>query len=95
MNLSLSPRETEILSLVASGKTTKEIGAVLSIAESTVNWHVANMHAKLGAASRAEAVAIAMGNGKLAGPPAPSEEGAAPPSEEAGSPSETRPQVRA
>ena len=72
----LSPRETEILRLVASGKTTKEIGAELAIAESTVNWHVGNMHTKLGAANRAEAVAIAMGNGTL--------EGAAPPPEEAG-----------
>ena len=80
---SLSPRETEILRLVASGKTTKEIGAELSIAESTVNWHVGNMHSKLGAANRAEAVAIAMGNGTL--------ESAAPPPEEAGAPSDAGP----
>jgi DNA-binding CsgD family transcriptional regulator len=81
--LSLSPRETEILRLVASGKTTKEIGAELSIAESTVNWHVGNMHSKLGAANRAEAVAIAMGNGTL--------ESAASPPEEAGAPSDAGP----
>ena len=86
MTLSLSPRESEILALVASGKTTKEIGAELSIAESTVNWHVGNMHTKLGAANRAEAVAIAMGNGKLVA--------AATPSEGAGPPSETHPPAR-
>jgi DNA-binding CsgD family transcriptional regulator len=80
MALSLSPRETEILRLVASGKTTKEIGAELSIAESTVNWHVGNVHTKLGAANRAEAVAIAMGNGTIDGSARPPEE-ASPPSD--------------
>ena len=61
----LSPREAEILRLVASGKTTKEIGAELAIADSTVNWHVGNMHTKLGASNRAEAVAVALTNGIL------------------------------
>jgi DNA-binding CsgD family transcriptional regulator len=65
MSESLSPREAEILRLVASGKTTKEIGAELSIADSTVNWHVGNVHAKLGASSRAEAVAVAMTTGSI------------------------------
>ena len=71
---SLSPRETEILRLVASGKTTKEIGAELSIADSTVNWHVGNMHSKLGAANRAEAVAIAIGSGTIEVAASPPEE---------------------
>ena len=61
----LSPRETEVLRLVASGKTTKEIGAELAIAASTVNWHVGNVHTKLGASSRAEAVAVAMTTGSI------------------------------
>jgi DNA-binding CsgD family transcriptional regulator len=56
----LSPREGEIMNLVASGKTTKEIGAELSIADSTVNWHVSNVLEKLDASSRAEAVATAL-----------------------------------
>jgi DNA-binding CsgD family transcriptional regulator len=59
----LSPREAEILRLVASGKTTKEISSELSIADSTVNWHVGNVHTKLGASNRAEAVAVALTKG--------------------------------
>src|SRR5438045_9468800 len=56
----LSPREAEILTLVASGRSTKEISAELSIADSTVNWHVGNVLTKLDASSRAEAVAVAL-----------------------------------
>jgi DNA-binding NarL/FixJ family response regulator len=71
----LSPREGEILNLVASGKTTKEIGAELSIADSTVNWHVSNVLEKLDASSRAEAVATAL-RGELldAAEPSPARE---------------------
>jgi DNA-binding CsgD family transcriptional regulator len=60
MSTDLSPREREAIALVAAGKTTKEIAAALSIAESTVNWHVGNALTKLGASTRAEAVAIAL-----------------------------------
>jgi DNA-binding CsgD family transcriptional regulator len=56
----LSPRQREILELVASGRTSKEIAAELGISRSTVNWHLANTFARLGASSRAEAVALAM-----------------------------------
>ena len=73
----LSPREAEILRLVASGKTTKEIGAELSIADSTVNWHVGNVHSKLGASNRAEAVALALTNGILDATREPSGEASA------------------
>jgi DNA-binding CsgD family transcriptional regulator len=59
----LSIRETQVIRLVAAGMTTKAIAATLSIAESTVNWHVGNALAKLGASSRAEAVAIVMRDG--------------------------------
>jgi DNA-binding CsgD family transcriptional regulator len=65
----LSIREAQILRLVAAGMTTKAIAATLSIAESTVNWHVGNVLAKLGAASRAEAVAIVLRDGEPAPPP--------------------------
>jgi DNA-binding CsgD family transcriptional regulator len=61
----LSPREAQILTLVASGRSTKEIGAELSIAQSTVNWHVGNVLTKLSASSRAEAVAVAYRSEKL------------------------------
>lgn len=63
MDTNLSARETQILRLVAAGMTTKEIAGTLSIAESTVNWHVGNALAKLGASSRAEAVAIMLRDG--------------------------------
>jgi len=61
----LSPRESQVVHLVAAGKTAKEIGAELSIAESTVNWHVGNVLTKLSASSRAEAVAKAMRSGLI------------------------------
>lgn len=69
----LSPREAEILTLVASGRSTKEISAELSIADSTVNWHVSNVLTKLDASSRAEAVAVALRSETLdpAAPPVP------------------------
>ena len=56
----LSPRQREILALVAAGRTSKEIAGDLGISESTVNWHLSNVFERLGASSRAEAVAIAM-----------------------------------
>jgi DNA-binding CsgD family transcriptional regulator len=56
----LSPRQREILALVAAGRTSKEIASALGISESTVNWHLANVFERLGASSRAEAVALAM-----------------------------------
>jgi DNA-binding CsgD family transcriptional regulator len=60
MSTDLSPRERQAIDQIASGRTTKEIAAELSIKESTVNWHVSNARTKLGASTRAEAVAIAM-----------------------------------
>ena len=56
----LSPRQREILALVAAGRTSKEIAGQLGISESTVNWHIANVFERLGASSRAEAVATAL-----------------------------------
>jgi len=56
----LSPRQREILALVAAGRTSKEIAGELGISESTVNWHIANVFARLGASSRAEAVAVVL-----------------------------------
>ena len=60
MATDLSPRQREILALVAAGRTSKEIASALGISESTVNWHLANVFERLGASSRAEAVALAM-----------------------------------
>ncbi|TMJ94499.1 MAG: helix-turn-helix transcriptional regulator [Actinobacteria bacterium] len=60
---SLSRREVEVLSHVAMGETSKEIAIALGIGERTVNWHIAKAFQKLGAGSRAEAVALAMEQG--------------------------------
>lgn len=55
----LSPREREVLRLVAAGKANKEIAAELGVTERTVKFHVTAIFNKLGAENRAQAVAIA------------------------------------
>jgi DNA-binding CsgD family transcriptional regulator len=57
--MELSQREREVLGLIAQGKTNAEIAAALVLSEHTVHRHVANILAKLGASSRAAAVATA------------------------------------
>jgi DNA-binding CsgD family transcriptional regulator len=59
----LTDREAEVLRLLAAGQTNKEIGATLFIAPKTASVHVSNILAKLGAASRTEAAAIAHAQG--------------------------------
>ena len=63
MAMALSRREIEVLRHVALGETSKEIATALGIRERTVNWHIANAFAKLGAESRAQAVAMAIEQG--------------------------------
>ena len=63
--MSLSRREIEVLEHVAIGQTSKEIALALGIRERTVNWHIGKAFAKLGAGSRAQAVALAMEHGIL------------------------------
>ncbi|WP_318014233.1 ATP-binding protein [Geodermatophilus sp. YIM 151500] len=65
----LTPREAEVLALLARGRTNRQIGAELFISEKTASVHVSNMLAKLGAASRAEAVAVAARRGLLSAVP--------------------------
>jgi DNA-binding NarL/FixJ family response regulator len=60
---SLTPREIEVLALVASGSRNKEIGARLFISEETVKVHVKHVMEKLGASDRTQAVAIAIRRG--------------------------------
>jgi two-component system NarL family response regulator len=59
----LSPREMEILTLVAKGKSNKEIGAELNISEGTVRVHASNLLSKLRCSGRAQAVSEAIRRG--------------------------------
>lgn len=54
----LTAREREVLQLMAQGLPNKQIAARLSISQHTVKFHVASILAKLGAASRTEAVTL-------------------------------------
>ena len=59
----LSPREIEVLRLIAGGKSNREIAATLMISMNTVARHVSNIFDKLGAANRTEAAAYAHRHG--------------------------------
>jgi DNA-binding CsgD family transcriptional regulator/tetratricopeptide (TPR) repeat protein len=61
----MTPREAEVLRLLAQGRTNRQIGAELYISEKTASVHVSNIIAKLGAHGRTEAVAIAAQRGML------------------------------
>ena len=60
---SLTPRESEVLQMLASGLGNKEIAAKLEISDHTVKFHVASILGKLGAATRTEAVALGIRRG--------------------------------
>jgi NarL family two-component system response regulator YdfI len=59
----LTPREIEVLRLLAEGLGNKEIASRLSVSEHTVKFHVASIMGKLGAASRTEAVMLGIRHG--------------------------------
>jgi predicted ATPase/DNA-binding CsgD family transcriptional regulator/Tfp pilus assembly protein PilF len=61
----LSNREIDVLRLLASGQTDREIAQALFISPRTVNVHVANLRGKLGVSSRAAAVALAHRHGLI------------------------------
>jgi two-component system, NarL family, nitrate/nitrite response regulator NarL len=61
----LSPREHEILVLIAEGRTAPEIGRRLHLSTATVKTHQIHVYEKLGVAERAAAVAWAMRRGLL------------------------------
>lgn len=56
----LTERETEVLKLAGNGATNREIGETLSISESTVNYHMRHVLAKLHIRNRTEAAAYAI-----------------------------------
>ncbi len=66
----LTPRELEVLTALAEGRTRDDLASALSISTETVRTHIANLLAKLGATSRLEAVAVALRSGVIA-PPRP------------------------
>jgi len=55
----LTPRERQVLALVAEGATNRQIGAALYMAEKTASVHVSRILAKLGVHSRTQAAAVA------------------------------------
>ena len=59
----LSPRENEVLTLVAAGKSNRAIWGELFISEKTVARHVSNIFTKLRLSSRSEATAYAYKHG--------------------------------
>lgn len=59
----LTSREVQVLEHMADGKSNREIGAALFIAEGTVKLHVNSLFAKLGVTSRVEAVTLALRRG--------------------------------
>jgi DNA-binding CsgD family transcriptional regulator len=58
-DVTLSPREREVLKLVASGARNRDVAKKLAISENTVKFHVSNLLRKAGARSRAELIAHA------------------------------------
>jgi len=65
----LTDRETEVLTLLASGRANKEIARDLQIGEKTVKTHVSNILGKLGVQSRTQAALYAVRTGLVAAPP--------------------------
>jgi NarL family two-component system response regulator LiaR len=61
----LTPRELEVLPLLATGQLNKEIADTLNITERTVKFHVSSILGKLGAGNRTEAVSIAAQRGLI------------------------------
>lgn len=62
----LTPRELEILSLIAAGLGNKEIAYRLGISDRTVQFHIRSIFDKTGAASRTEAAVLALRKGLIA-----------------------------
>jgi DNA-binding NarL/FixJ family response regulator len=59
----LTPREVEVMRLIARGRRNKEIAAELGIGEETARGHVKNILSKLGLHDRTEAMAVALKRG--------------------------------
>jgi len=75
----LSPREREVLNILAEGRTDRDIAARLFISERTVHVHVRRILAKLGVSSRTEAAGVAIRQGLVPSSGVPTAEGGAAP----------------
>ncbi|HEY7620785.1 MAG TPA: LuxR C-terminal-related transcriptional regulator [Solirubrobacteraceae bacterium] len=64
----LSPREHQVVELLAAGLTGEQVAARLGISPATVRVHIRNATGKLGASTRTQAVAIAVARGEVAAP---------------------------
>jgi len=64
----LTAREVEVLALVATGATNRELARTLVLSEKTVARHLANIFVKLGVSSRTAAAAYAFEHGLISGP---------------------------
>ena len=64
----VTPRELEVLALIAEGYSTREVARALWITEETVRTHVRRLLDRLGARTRAHAVSIAYRDGLWATP---------------------------
>ncbi|WP_243375636.1 response regulator transcription factor [Sandarakinorhabdus cyanobacteriorum] len=58
-SLGLTPREVEVLQLLAAGQANKEMARTMGVSPNTVKTHLARLFEKLGASSRTEAIARA------------------------------------
>jgi DNA-binding CsgD family transcriptional regulator len=61
----ITPREREVLALVARGQTSREVAATLHLRPSTVRTHMEHAMRRLGVKTRAEAVGRALATGQL------------------------------
>ena len=62
---SLTPREVEVLELVAEGLSNKAVAARLGISDQTVKFHLTSLSGKLGAINRTDAVRRALRRGLI------------------------------
>lgn len=63
---SLTPREKEVLQLLAQGLANKQIALILDISKHTVKFHISSLYGKLGATNRTEAVRLGLQFGLIA-----------------------------
>ena len=70
-SMALTPKEREVLELLARNLSNKEIGLAMQVGEETIKWHMKNLFAKLDAGTRKQVVSRARILGLLADAPTP------------------------